>query len=63
MASMDKRECCSVLAELVCPMLRHFDILFPSLAWSTLVVSVQGTEWQVFLLRENGGVEVTLRLY
>lgn len=52
-----------MLAELVCPMLRHFDILFPSLAWSTLVVSVQGTEWQVFLLRENGGVEVTLRLY
>ncbi len=43
-ASKDKREyllnCCVV----VCPTQLQLDILFPNLAWSTLVVSVLGTD-------------------
>lgn len=48
---------------LACPRPRRLGILFPSLAWSTLVVSVLGTDKLLGLLMDNGYVEVMLGLY
>lgn len=48
---------------LACPRLQLLGILFPSLAWSTLVVSVLGTDKLLGLLMDNGYVEVMLGLY
>lgn len=48
---------------LACPRPQLLGILFPSLAWSTLVVSVLGTDKLLGLLMDNGYVEVMLGLY